>query len=82
MEDGDSMADVKFETIKAEVTKVGANNFVEVARKKAISEKGETEFVAISRGFITPDGTKRYTKSITVPAEAVDFVSDKLKEMK
>jgi len=76
------MGNVKFETLKAEEMKVGANNFIEVARKKAISDSGENEFVAISRGFMTPDGQKRYAKSITVPADAIDFVSDKLKEMK
>lgn len=73
---------VEFQTIKAEETKFGTNNFIEVARKKAISERGENEFVSISRGFFAPDGTKRFTKSIAIPVEVVDFVAEKLKVVK
>ena len=76
------MADVKFETLKAEETKFGNNNFIEVAKKKAVSEKGENEFFSISRGFFAPDGTKRFTKSIAVPLEVVDFIIEKLKAVK
>ena len=76
------MAEVQYETIKAEEIDFGTNNFIEVARKKAISDKGENEFVSVSRGFKFPDGTKRYVKSFTVPEEIVEQVADKLKEMK
>jgi len=58
---------VKFDTVKAEEVKFGKNNFIEVARKKAIVEEGENEFIAISRGFFLPDGTKRFKKSIAIP---------------
>ncbi|MFQ6010399.1 MAG: hypothetical protein ACE5J7_04755 [Candidatus Aenigmatarchaeota archaeon] len=73
---------VEFQTIKAEETKFGTNNFIEVARKKAISERGENEFISVSRGFFAPDGTKRFTKSIAIPVEVVDFVAEKLKVVK
>ena len=76
------MAEVQYETIKAEEIDFGTNNFIEVARKKAISDKGENEFVSVSRGFKFPDGTKRYVKSFTVPEEIVEQVADKLKDMK
>ena len=73
---------VRFETLSAEKIPFGKNNFLEVARKKAISEKGENEFVSISRGFKFPDGTKRYVKSFTVPQEIVEKVAEQLKKMK
>jgi hypothetical protein len=47
---------VEFETMKAEEVKFGKNNFIEVARKKAIGESLSKEFVAISRGFYLSDG--------------------------
>jgi hypothetical protein len=74
---------VKFDTVKAEEVKFGKNNFIEVARKKAIVEDGENEFIAISRGFFLPDGTKRFKKSIAIPDDKAirDFISKKLKDI-
>ena len=74
---------VKFETIKSEEIKFGNNNFLEIARKKAISDDGENEFISISRGFMTQDGEKRYRKSFTIPLneEVLDFVVHHLKKM-
>ena len=74
---------VEFQTVKADEIKFGKNNFLEVARKKAIAEEGENEFIAISRGFFLPDGTKRFKKSLAIPdqQEIKDFVSAKIKEM-
>jgi hypothetical protein len=60
---------VEFETLKAEEVKFGKNNFIEVARKKAISEAVQKEFVAVSRGFYLSDGTKKWKSSITLPDE-------------
>ena len=77
------MENVEFETLKAEEVKFGKNNFIEIARKKAKAETGENEFLAISRGFFLPDGTKRFKRSIAIPNDKaiVDFVADKLKSM-
>jgi len=74
---------VEFQTVKAEEVKFGKNNFLEIARKKAVAEEGENEFIAISRGFFLPDGTKRFKKSLAIPddKEIKDFVSTKIKEM-
>ncbi|MBS3051325.1 MAG: hypothetical protein J4400_04195 [Candidatus Aenigmarchaeota archaeon] len=74
---------VNFETIKSEEIKFGNNNFLEIARKKAISEEGENTFLSLSRGFVTPSGEKRYRKSFTVPLDdnVIDFVVKKLKEV-
>jgi hypothetical protein len=59
---------VEFETMKAEEIKFGKNNFLEIARKKAIVEEGgNNEFISISRGFFRTDGSKTFKKSIAIP---------------
>ncbi len=74
---------VEFKTIKAEEVKFGKNNFIEIARKKAVTSEGENEFISISRGFFLPDGQKRFKKSIAIPdeKEVRDFISKKVKEL-
>ena len=74
---------VEFQTVKAEEIKFGKNNFLEIARKKAVTDEGENEFIAISRGFFTTDGTKRFKKSLAVPdeKEIKDFIAAKINEM-
>ena len=73
---------VEFQTLKAEEIKFGKNNFLEIARKKAVAEGGDNEFISISRGFFLPDGTKRFKKSLAIPddPEIKEFVSSKIKE--
>lgn len=58
----------------------GENGFIEVARKKAISEDGENEFISLARGFMTEEGSKRYTKNFSMPVnrELAEFVVDNL----
>jgi hypothetical protein len=58
---------VNFETLKSEKKEFGRNNFLEVARKKAITEDGENEFISVSRGYFLPDGSERFKKSLTIP---------------
>jgi hypothetical protein len=74
---------VEFHTLKAEEIKFGKNNFLEVARKKAVVEEGENEFIAISRGFFLPDGTKKFKKSLAIPdeKEIKEFVSKNVKDI-
>ena len=74
---------VEFETINSDELSFGNNNFIEVAKKKAISEQGENIFMSISRGFVTQTGEKRYRKSFSVPIDdaVINFVADKLKEL-
>ena len=74
---------VEFETVKAEEIGFGDSNFIEIARKKAITERGENEFISLSRGFYTLNKEKRYRKSFTIPIseEVVNFISEKIKEM-
>ena len=71
---------VEYETIKSEKIKFGRNNFIEVARKKAVTEEGENEYISLTRGYFLPDGTERYKKSFTVPddPEVKKFVSERI----
>jgi hypothetical protein len=64
------MAKVEYKTLKAEEVKFGRNSFIEVARKIAVTEEGENEFVAISKGFYMPEGNgKRFKQSLALPKE-------------
>ncbi|MGD1060512.1 MAG: hypothetical protein ABR879_03555 [Methanomassiliicoccales archaeon] len=74
---------VDFVTISAEKVPFGRNNFIEVARKKAITADGENEFISLSRGYYLPDGTERFKKSVTIPDDPKikDFVVDKIKSL-
>lgn len=74
---------VTFETIKSEEIKFGTNNFLEVARKKAVTDEGENTFISISRGFFTQTGERRYRKSFTVPLDnaVIDFLAEKIKKV-
>jgi hypothetical protein len=67
---------IDFITIDAEKISFGRNNFIEVARKKAVTEEGENEFISISRGYYLQDGSERFKKSLTIPDEKdiKDFV--------
>jgi len=74
---------VEFETIRAEKVNFGRNNFIEIARKKAIADNGTNEFISISRGYYLPDETERFKKSLTIPDEEdiKKFIADKILEL-
>lgn len=74
---------VDFQTVKSEEIAFGNNNFLEIARKKAVTESGENEFISISRGFYTPEKEKRFKKSIAVPVdkEVVESVIAAMKKI-
>ena len=61
---------VDFETVESTEVKFGNNNFIEVGRKKAVTEEGENEFISLSRGFFTQDGQKRYKKNFALPNDS------------
>jgi len=77
------MAEVEFETLKAEKKEFGRNNFIEVARKKAKTADGENEFISVSRGYFLPDGSERFKKSLTIPdiADIKEFVANMIKDL-
>ena len=74
---------VEYETIASEEIKFERNNFIELAKKKAISDDGETEFVSISRGYYLEDGSKKWKASIALPQEKDkrDEIADILKQL-
>lgn len=76
---------VEFKTIKSEEIKFGRNSFLEIARKVAVSDEGENEFVSISRGFFRPDGTKSFSKgknvSLPLEEEVIKELADKLAKL-
>jgi hypothetical protein len=60
---------VEFQTLKAKEIKFGRNSFIEISKRKVVTPIGENEFIAISRGYYLPDGTKRWRASIVLPTE-------------
>ena len=71
---------VQFEVVSSERVPFGKNNFLEIARKKAVSENGVTEFISLSRGYTMKDGSERYKSSISIPddPEIRKFLAEKL----
>ena len=74
------MVDVQFDTLKSEKIPFGKNNFIEVARKKAVANNTENEFISISRGYFLPNNEARFKKSITIPDDDAikNFIAEKL----
>jgi len=83
MDDEVSGKKVEFVTISAEKIPFGRNNFIEIARKKAITEDGENEFISLSRGYYLPDGSERFKKSLTIPddPQIKAFIVEKISSM-
>ena len=53
MTDERAERNVEFETVRSEKIPFGKSNFIEIARKKAISKDGEeSEFISISLSLI------------------------------
>ena len=75
--------DVHFETIKAEKVNFGRNNFLEVARKRAKTSDGSSEFISVSRGYYLPDKTERFKRSLTIPddPEIRAFVAEMIRTL-
>ncbi len=76
-------SDVRFETVSADTVSFGKNNFLEIARKKAITDDGENEFISLSRGYYLSDGSARFKRSLTIPdeEEIKEFVAEKIRTL-
>jgi len=74
---------VEYRTIKSEELPFGKNNFVEIARKKAVTEEGENEFISISRGYKAGEDRIKWKSTIALPCdkEFVEKLSSMLLEM-
>lgn len=72
-----------FETIEKHETEFGSNNFLEVARKVAKSEDSSTEFIALTRGYLDSQGSRRYKTNLTIPPEPeiIGFVREALSKL-
>ncbi len=83
MDEYEPKSKVEFETIDSKKIDFGRNNFLEVARKKAITEDGVNEFISVSRGYYLPDKSERFKKSLTIPDEEEirNFIADMIKNM-
>jgi len=84
MEEGKGTGrNVEFETIASDKITFGKSNFIEVARKRAVSKDGETEFLSISRGYTLRDGSERYKSSLTIPddPEVKKFIAERLSSL-
>jgi hypothetical protein len=79
----EARAEVDFETIRSEKIFFGKNNFIEVARKKAVTKEGASEFISVSRGYKLADGTERFKKSVTIPDDKAtrEFIADRIRSM-
>jgi hypothetical protein len=83
MSDGTTDRNVQFEVISSHRVPFGKNNFLEIARKRAISGSSSTEFISLSRGYTMKDGSERFKSSISIPddGEIRKFLADKLMEI-
>lgn len=69
-----------FETLEKDETGYGNNNFLQVARKVAKDDHGSTEFLAVTRGYISGQGARRYKTNMTLPTDPdlVEWVAQHL----
>ncbi|MCJ7450755.1 MAG: hypothetical protein MUP58_03380 [Candidatus Nanohaloarchaeota archaeon QJJ-9] len=73
---------VEFEVLESEEMEFGEDEFLQVARKKSVSEEGEEVFLSITRGYFE-DGNKRFKNKIKIPLdeEAVEFIVKALPDL-
>lgn len=79
-ENSDSNKSIEYVMVSSETVDFGKNNFIEIARKKAITSDGETEFISLSRGYYQKDRSKRFKKSVSIPDDPKirSFIAEKL----
>jgi hypothetical protein len=53
---------MEYETLEAEYVEYGRNKFIEIAKKRIVDENAV--FINISKGYVAPNGQRRYQKSI------------------
>ena len=59
-----------FEALSERTRTFGKNAYLEVARKRLRDGVATTDFLVVTRGFFEGDGTKRWTKFVTLPDDA------------
>ncbi|MBU5574878.1 MAG: hypothetical protein QXF15_00665 [Candidatus Aenigmatarchaeota archaeon] len=68
------MQNIKFEILNSEIVEINERNFIEIAKKKAISSDIEREFFSISRGYLNQKGERKFKNSVSIPPEAIEKV--------
>ncbi len=73
---------VNFETVKSEQIAFGDDEFIEIAKKRAIGEEGEDEFISLSRGYYDGDD-QRYKTNFSIPIDddVITFLTEQLPAM-
>lgn len=56
-----------YESLKEETKTFGKNGYIEVARKRLQENGSTTDFVLVTRGYFDKDGTKKWTRFVTLP---------------
>lgn len=72
-----------FEALVERTYSFGRNAYIEVARKRLREGDAASDFLVISRGFYESDGSKRWTKFVTLPddPELRAFLAKALQEV-
>ena len=56
-----------YETVRSEVKRFGKNSYMEVSRQRLRQGKTATDFLVVTRGYFEKDGTRQWTRFVTVP---------------
>ena len=56
-----------YQTLKEERKRFGRNNYLEVSRQKLKEGAKPTEFILVTRGWIEKDGSKKWSRFVTLP---------------
>lgn len=56
-----------YEVLRGDVKRFGKNSYLEVTRQRLVTHGTQTEFLVVTRGFFDPDGTRYWTRLVTIP---------------
>jgi hypothetical protein len=58
-----------YQTLREERKRFGRNSYLEVSRQKMDEPgaRGPTEFILVTRGWIEKDGSKKWSRFVTLP---------------
>lgn len=73
-----------YQTLKEERRQFGRNHYLEVSRQKLEGPGADAdEFILVTRGWIEKDGSKKWSRFVTLPddPEMVKWLAQKLQEV-
>ena len=59
----------EYSVLREKTKNFGKNGYIEVALKRVTDGNDGREFITITRGYISPEGARRWTKYVTMPAD-------------